>query len=338
MAPYPLFLALLSLSCSPAKNPGEPASRTDPPESPEPSLAPPCDTPAAEGMASTPGQTDWPEFEPGDLLKINSLTNIVYPRAANQYPNSWWGIEPWWTYPGNDPWSETPYWGEHYDDPDHEFTDDKTRWKCGYSYVVKLPPTYDSARNYPVVLFLHGSTGLDADTLKWYHMDMRRDFHQPENDPYIWAAPIKLEIDWDPKKVQDVIENLKTNLSIDADRVYLTGLSMGGRGTFIVAAELPTTFASILPLSPHHQPYSYVPLAESIAHLPTWLMHGTIDDTSSYDMAVEMAAALNEAGATVEFRNSWGHWSDVGHWGWEQIYSDPEIMEWLLSWERPPVQ
>jgi len=285
-------------------------------------------------MDSTPGQTPWPDFEAGDLLKINSLTSVVYPRGENQYPNSWWGLEPWWTVPGNDPWGDTPYWGERYEDPNHAFLDDHTRWKCGYSYVVKLPTSYEPEQDLPVVVFLHGSADLDAETLKWYHTDMRRDFHLPTDDPYIWVAPIKLEIDWDAKKVQDVVEDVKTNLDVDANRVYLTGLSMGGRGTFIVAADLPQTFAAILPLSPHHQPYSYVPLAERIAHLPTWLLHGTIDETSSYDMAVEMAEALEAAGANVQFRNSWGSWSDVGHWGWEKIYSDTEIMEWLLSWER----
>ncbi|MEE2751093.1 MAG: alpha/beta hydrolase-fold protein [Myxococcota bacterium] len=337
MLVYALLPASLVLSCVTSPGSDESDAKPDSPDTPQESVGPPCETPASEGMDTTPGQTDWPKFEPGDLLKINSLTPIVYPRAPNQYPNSWWGLDPWWTEPGNDPWSESPYWGNRYEDPEHGFIDDETRWKCGYSYVVKLPLDYDPSQNYPVILFLHGSTELDADTLKWYHTDMRRDFHQPENQPYIWVAPIKLEIDWDPKKVQDVLEDLKTNLSVNYNRVYLTGLSMGGRGTFIVAAELPNTFAAILPLSPHHQPYSYVPLAENIAHLPVWLMHGTIDETSSYDMAVEMAAALEEAGANIVFRNSWGHWEDVGHWGWEQAYNDPEIMEWVLSWERASV-
>ena len=123
---------------------------------------------------------------------------------------------------------------------------------------------------------------------------------------------------------------------IKNDRIYLTGLSMGGRGTFIVASELPDTFAAIMPLSPHHEPYSYIPLADDVAHLPIWLMHGTIDAISSFDMAAEMAQALEEAGANMEFRTIWGPDSEIGHWGWRYIYTDPQIMEWVLSWVRQP--
>ncbi len=292
----------------------------------------PCTVQAAEGMVITEGQTTWPTVIPGELLKINSLTSIIYPAAANQLPNSAWGLEAWWRYSGNDPWSDSPYWGDDYVDPEHQFTDDHLRWKCGYSYVVEVPDDYDPNTEYPVVIFLHGSVELDGDELDWYHNKMRRSFHHPTDDPYIYVAPIKLEIDWDAKKVQDVLEDVKVNMGIDSDRIYLTGLSMGGRGTYIVAAELPDTFAAIMPLSPHHDPYSYVPLAEAVAHLPIWMMHGTIDATSSYQMASDMNEALGQAGATVEFHSQWGPDEEVGHWGWEYIYGDSSIMEWLLAW------
>ena len=100
-------------------------------------------------------------------------------------------------------------------------------------------------------------------------------FHVPEDDPYIIAAPFKLGIDWSPKRILDVIEDIKSNLKIDVNRIYLTGLSMGGRGTFIVAAELPELFAAIMPLSPHHTPYSYLSLSNKISHIPTFLHHST---------------------------------------------------------------
>ena len=57
------------------------------------------------------------------------------------------------------------------------------------------------------------------------------------------------------------------NRLVDDERIYLTGLSMGGRGSFIVAADLPETFAAIMPLSPHHGPYSYVPLAKKVKEM-----------------------------------------------------------------------
>jgi len=302
---------------------------------PAPQIGPPCSVAAMPGMTPTPGQTPWPAVMAGQLLKVNSLTSVIYEPSATQTPNAAWGVSKWWMLKGNDPWSEYPYWGNDYVMPDHVFEDDHLRWKCGYSYVVEIPEGYDPNQSYPVVIFLHGSADLDGETLNWYHNALRKSFHRPAADPYVYVAPIKLEIDWDAKKVQDVLEDVKANLPVNTDRIYLTGLSMGGRGTFIVAAELTDAFAAILPLSPHHAPYSYVPLAEKVAHLPTWLMHGVVDAISSFDMAVAMAAALTQAGATVEFHTLWGPWTAVGHWGWEHIYSDAAILEWILAWEKP---
>ena len=80
----------------------------------------------------------------------------------------------------------------------------------------------------------------------------------------------------------------------------------------------------------HHQPYSYLFLANEIAHLPIWMSHGNIDGISSYGLAFQMANKLEEEGANIIFRTEEG----VGHWGWENIYSDSAVMRWLLSWER----
>ena len=112
--------------------------------------------------------------------------------------------------------------------------------------------------------------------------------------------------------------DIKSNLKIDENRIYLTGLSMGGRGTFIVAAGLPQIFAAIMPLSPHHGPFSYVPLAEKVSHIPTWLHHSTNDKTSKFSVAKEMADQLNSINSNFVFNIG-----DFGHSGWrEQIYSN----------------
>ena len=104
---------------------------------------------------------------------------------------------------------------------------------------------------------------------------------------------------------------------------------MGGRGSFIVAADLPETFAGIMPLSPHHGPYSYVPLAKKVKDIPVWMSHGQYDNVSSYYMAKEMADSLTLYGAEIMFKTL-----SIGHWGWNQIYSDSDIIEWLLSWKK----
>ena len=117
-------------------------------------------------------------------------------------------------------------------------------------------------------------------------------------------------------------------MNVDEKRIYLTGLSMGGRGTFIVAADLPDTFAAIMPLSPHHGPYSYVSLAKKVKHIPIWMSHGTNDNISSYNMAKEMSDSLKFYGANIKFESP-----KSGHWGWEKIYAKDSNINWLLSWK-----
>ena len=151
-----------------------------------------------------------------------------------------------------------------------------------------------------------------------------------ESDSYLFLTPIRLKIDWDAKKIFDVIENIKENVNIDQTRIYLTGLNMGGRGTFIVAAQQPDTFAALMPLSPHHGPFSYLPLAKKIKDIPIWMSHGDQDKISSYRMAYQMKNELKKYGADITFNTINGG----RHCCWHSVYEDPEVIKWLLSKTR----
>ena len=290
---------------------------------------PPCQTEASISKINE-GKNSWPTINPGELLKINSLIEYNYELTLGAYPNSYWNISPWWSNNRSDPWSNFPFWGENYVSPNHNFDEcvnDELRWRCGYSFIVETPKNYNETKQYPLVIFLHGSVESNAKSFE-YREGIRNSFFNPIDDPFIYAAPIKLEIDWDPKKISDVIENIKKNMNVDEKRIYLTGLSMGGRGTFIVASDLPDTFAAIMPLSPHHGPYSYVSLAKKVKHIPIWMSHGTNDNISSYNMAKEMSDSLKFYGANIKFESP-----KSGHWGWESIYAKDSNINWLLSWK-----
>ncbi len=260
-----------------------------------PISVPPCNVTATEGLNPTTNPSSWPEIKAGQWLAVDGLTDVSYTSIELN----------------ND--SEV-------------VVDERLDYECGYTYSVKIPAGYNASIEYPVFLYLHGQL-LDS---VFFNNMMTNNFHIPDDDRYIIVRPSKLEIDWDPKKALDVLEDVKANLNVDDSRIYLTGLSMGGRGTFIVAAALPDYFAAIMPLTPHHEPYSYVPLAESIAHIPIWMSHGTNDSTSEYSMAAHMAENLSSLGAEIEFQTVVGG----EHGGWFTIYSDPEIMQWMLSHTR----
>jgi len=262
-------------------------------QEPEPIYIPSCNVTASQGMNSTDNPENWPELQPGKWNDIEGLTQISYAPPVNDT---------------------------------EVIVDTRLDWMCGYTYSVRPPSDYNDSKQYPIFIFLHGGVTND-----WFFTNfLTNNFHIPQNDSYIIVRPSKLEMDWNPKKVLDVLEDVKTQMSVDDDRVYLTGLSMGGRGTFIVAAELPDYFAAIMPLSPHHTPYSYLPLAEDVAHLPIWMSHGDSDNTSSYDLASQMAQELQDLGAEIEFHTVIGG----EHGGWFSIYSDPVVMEWMLSHVR----
>ena len=222
----------------------------------------PCNINANSDLEITKIKSDWPEISQGELIKVNSLTNILYENDDKYWEI--WERKPWWTNEKSDPWIEGTNWTDNYTEPNHNFKDcvnDSLRWLCGYSYVLRIPKNYKKNKKYPLVIFLHGGISSNARSLTRRAQSLEN-FYMPENDEYIIAAPIKLGIDWSPKRIQDVVNDIQSNMKINNKRIYLTGLSMGGRGTFIVAAELPNLFAAIMPFSPHHQPYSYVDLSE----------------------------------------------------------------------------
>ena len=290
---------------------------------------PPCEVIANPEMEITSIKSSWPKIKNKSVVKINSLTNILYENEDDYWEQL--KRPSWWMKEGRDPWTEDPIWGDGYIEPNLNFNscvNDNLRWKCGYSYVLRFPENFKKNKKYPLVVFLHGGINSNPRKLNSRILTVNS-FFIPENDQYIIASPIKLGIDWSPKKIQDVIADIESQLKIDKKRIYLTGLSMGGRGTFIVAAELPDLFAAIMPLSPHHTPYSYLNLASKVSHLPIFLHHSTNDKTSKFSVAEKMSDELKKLNANMLFDIG-----NFGHYGWNKIYKNPENINWLISWKK----
>lgn len=257
-----------------------------------------CQLMTSEGMNPTPNPSSWPQHTVNTWIQVNGLTALFYETSNRN--------------------SESSFWNKT-SRPEDEM--------CGYAYSLKIPEHYNSPDyKYPLVVFLHGGGESYPGDWNW----ITDQFYIPVDDQYIIAVPAKVEWDWHPKKILDVVNDVITKLQVDEDRIYLTGLSMGGRGTYIVSAELPDLFAALMPLSSHHQPYSYVKLAPKIAHLPIWTSHGKKDRVSSYHMAAKMVDELSKLGAYVTFKTI----EDGGHGNWGKIYRNPNTIAWLLSQEK----
>lgn len=193
----------------------------------------------------------------------------------------------------------------------------------GLRYRTVTPADFDPTQEYPLILFLHGR-GEQGDNLD------RVQIHGPFKKvaelglPVIIVAPQSPKDEWwDVDALDALVDHLLWKLPIDKNRVYLTGLSMGGHGTWLLAARRPETFAAIAPICG----YSLPSKAKLLRHVPIWIFHGAKDSTIHVRESTAMAQALNAVGNDARLTI----YPDVGHNAWTATYDDPQFYEWMLS-------
>ena len=143
-------------------------------------------------------------------------------------------------------------------------------------------------------------------------------FPQCPEDSF-WAAKVE--------SITAFIEQLKSEYDIDEDRVYLTGLSMGGFGTWYTAMARPDLFAAIAPVCGGGMAWN-----AGVLNMPVWVFHGAKDTTVSPTQSDEMVERLRALGKDVTYTRIEG----VGHNAWEYAYNR-ELLAWLLSKKRETV-
>jgi len=123
-----------------------------------------------------------------------------------------------------------------------------------------------------------------------------------------------------------LLDDIVARYRIDKDRVYVTGLSMGGYGTWRLAMTYPQRFAAIAPICGAGEPDE----AEKIKHLPVWVFHGADDSVVPLERSQEMVDALKACGGNVHFTV----YPDTNHNSWTPTYANPEFFDWLLAQKR----
>ena len=201
-------------------------------------------------------------------------------------------------------------------------------------YVVFLPPNYaSSSRKWPLILFLHGA-GERGDNLQ------RVSKHGPPKIvgsgkmdlPFIVVAPQCPKGSWwsDREQLNDLsrlVSDLEKNYRIDNRRIYLTGLSMGGYGTWYLAAYDPDRFAAIAPICGGGSQRD----AGRIKDIPTWVFHGARDNVVPIPKSDEMVKALRAAGGKPKYTI----YPQAGHDSWTATYENPDLYQWFLKHQRP---
>jgi len=194
-----------------------------------------------------------------------------------------------------------------------------------YPHLTYLPDGYDKdQRAWPLLLFLHGAgeRGNNLDRIK--NAGPLVYIHQGHPLPFIVVSPQCPEDEWwNPERLMHLIDEVSAANRIDPKRIYLTGLSMGGYGTWDLAARYPGKFAAIAPVAGGETPG----IAERLKGMPTWVFHGSEDDVVPTRYSLDIVQAMQKLGAPVKLTIYPG----VGHGGWDKTYTNPELYSWFLE-------
>ena len=199
-----------------------------------------------------------------------------------------------------------------------------------YEYFVLLPVGYEPVgeEGLPLILFLHGSGGGSdsRDLVSSYGVPKRasdqRDF------PFIVVAPqTDQTLNWSVDRLNNLLDEIESLYRIDEDRIYVTGLSMGGNGTWLLAMSYPNRFAAIAPVAGS----GITSLACKIQHIPAWIFHNDGDPVIPSAEGQKMYDALQDCGSgNVELTI----YQSDSHDAWTRTYSNQELYEWFLSHKR----
>jgi predicted peptidase len=196
--------------------------------------------------------------------------------------------------------------------------------------LLFLPTGFDARAGirYPLLIFLHGSgeAGADLEKLKVHGPPQLVSSHP--DFPFIVASPqARNSIErFDSSTLNAMLDELLRRLPIDPDRVYLTGLSMGGMWTYGWASQRPERFAAIAPVCGDWDPADACRLKD----VPVWAFHGAKDDVVALAGDQAMIDAVKACGGSARLTV----YPEVGHDAWTPAYADSELYRWLLQQRR----
>lgn len=195
------------------------------------------------------------------------------------------------------------------------------------NYLVYLPADYASQERWPLLVFLHGAGERGSDLEQVKRHGPPKLIAAGKAFPMIVISPqCPAGTWWRTDDLIALLDEAQAKYHVDPDRIYVTGLSMGGFGTFALAAQIPDRLAAIVPICGGGEAY----WADRFAKLPTWVFHGEKDSVVPFDRSQKMVEALKRVGCDVKFTA----YPNAGHDSWTEAYNTPELFEWILQQKR----
>jgi predicted peptidase len=199
-------------------------------------------------------------------------------------------------------------------------------------YVLFVPRDYDPQKTYPLVLFLHGLGESGTDGKKQATVGLGKAVKEREKTfPAIVVFPQSQNKSWnassaDAKRALAIVEEVSKEYKVDPKRLYLTGLSMGGIGSWSLVAAMPDKWAAVVPICGRGDPKT----ASKFKDVPLWAFHGDKDNAVPVSGSRDMIDALKKAEGNPRYTEYPG----VGHNSWDKAYATDELYDWLFKQAR----
>jgi predicted peptidase len=196
------------------------------------------------------------------------------------------------------------------------------------NYLLYLPTDYgkEPDKKWPLIVFLHGS-GERGENINDVKVNGPPKIVEKRYMPFVVLSPqCPAGQWWRPEEVMAVTDEIIAKYKCDPDRVYLTGLSMGGFGTWDTAIAYPDRFAAIAPVCGGGNPFR----APELKNVPVWAFHGELDRAVPISQTANMVSVLQQVGGKVRFTR----YPLAQHDCWTITYDNRELYTWFLQHKR----
>lgn len=193
-------------------------------------------------------------------------------------------------------------------------------------YRTYFPKGYrKTGKGRPLLLFLHGAGERGSDLVALTKTALPKHIEDGDLDlPFVTVCPQCPEGSWwDELALEALLNKVIADYNIDESRIYLTGLSMGGRGTWQLANRVSHRLAAIAPICAPFMWVNPVPFKR----LPMWVFHGVMDSVVPITDSIKMVRMLRNMGCNVEFTT----YANADHDSWTATYTNPKLYEWFMS-------
>lgn len=195
------------------------------------------------------------------------------------------------------------------------------------NFLLYLPEGYEENEKWPLLFFLHGAGERGADLNLVKKHGPPKLIEEGKAFPFLVVSPqCPQETRWAPDDLVALANHIMEIHNVDPDRFYITGLSMGGLGTWSLAGAMPDKVAAIAPICGRADRE----IVGKIKEIPAWVFHGAQDTVVELSNSEEMVHLLKEQGAKLKFTI----YPEAKHDSWTETYANQELYDWLLSHRR----